>query len=398
MPSRFHWHPDARAFAGRKEVFPTDGLAAAHIPAHTVAPAFEGLNRALNSQTAFCVSETAPPHLDSLSPCQFTTLTGGTSGTPKVIVRTQKSWIKSFHANAARFAYTPNDSIAVLGALSHSLALYGVLEALHLGLNIYALSPLNSTDQSDALRAKACTILYATPTQLRLLPAGTTLPDIRLILCGGGTLSEASRTHITTICPNASLHVFYGAAETSFITLSDAQTPEGSVGRPYPQVEISIRDPDSTGTGTIWVRSPYLFERYLQGESEHTRRDGDWLTLGEIGRVDAQGYMFLRGRAGRVFNVADQTIYPEEFEARLMSLDGVTQCAVLARRDSLRGNHLVTVVEGAEDIQRRSAILTYCKTQSLTLPREVLFLDPFPTLPSGKPDLIQIAARTGCTL
>lgn len=398
MPPRFHWHPDARAFAGREEVLPTDGPATAHIPAHPIAVAFNGLHRTLKYQAAFCVSETAPPDLGTLNPHMFTTLTGGTSGTPKVIVRTQQSWIASFHANAARFAYTPNDSIAVLGALSHSLALYGALEALHLGLGIHALSPLKPTNQRDALEGTACTILYATPTQLRLLPAGIPLPDIRLILCGGGTLSEAIRTHITTICPNASLHVFYGATETSFITLSDAQTPTGSVGRPYPQVELSIRDPDSTGTGTIWVRSPYLFERYLQGESEHTRRDKDWLTLGEIGRVDAEGYLFLRGRAGRVFNVADQTIYPEELEARLMSLDGVAHCAVLARRDALRGNHLVAVMEGAENIQQRSAIMAYCKAHDLTLPREIVFLDPFPTLPSGKPDLIQIAERTGCAI
>ncbi|MGJ8595211.1 AMP-binding protein [Sulfitobacter sp.] len=398
MLSRFQRHPDARAFAGREEVLRTDGPATAHIPAHPLAKAFDGLDKALGNRSPFCVSDTLPPNLGTLAPDHFATLTGGTSGTPKVILRTQKSWISSFETNAAHFAYTSKDSIAVLGALSHSLALYGVLEGLHLGLTVHALSPLKPTSQSDTLHSARCTVLYATPTQLRLLPTGKTLSHVRLILCGGGTLSGATRTHITSLCPNAAIHVFYGAAETSFITLSDDQTPTGSVGRPYPHVEISVRDPDDTGAGTLWVRSPYLFESYLHGDSSHTQREGDWLTLGEVGRLDNEGYLHLRGRAGRVFNISDKTVYPEEIEAHLMSLEGIIQCAVLARPDPMRGHHLIVAVEGTENTDRRAALLNHFKEHHMALPREVVFLAPFPILPSGKPDLVRIAALTGSTV
>ena len=397
MPARFHWHPDARAFAGHAEVCPTQGPALNHIAAEPPATALEGLFNTLGHEAAFCVSNIAPPDLAPLAPHLFTTLTGGASGTPKIILRTQSSWITSFETNATHFAYTPDDSIAVLGALSHSLALYGVLEGLHLGLNVHALSPLAPSAQCDALHRNICTILYATPTQLRLLPKGKTLPHIRLILCGGGALSSATRDHILTQCPNATLHVFYGAAETSFITLSDSSTPDSSVGQPYPQVKITVRNPDDTGTGEIWVRSPYLFEQYLRGTSEHTRSEEGWLTLGEIGRLDSDGYLHLRGRAGRVFNIADQTIYPEELETRLLSCEGMTQCTVMARPDALRGHHLIIAAAGPDDDNRRAALLAYCKTNNIILPREIIFLDPFPNLPSGKPDLTRIAALTGCT-
>jgi long-chain acyl-CoA synthetase len=74
--------------------------------------------------------------------------------------------------------------------------------------------------------------------------------------------------------------------------MGDNTTPEGSVGKAYDGVEIAVRDPDASGTGLVWLRSPYLFERYLRGESPHTRRDGDWLTVGEYGTIDAQGYLF----------------------------------------------------------------------------------------------------------
>lgn len=393
----FRWHPDTRFFAGTEEVIPGESVPVAAIGATPVNDAITALHTALAANTGFCISDPALADLAPLPPLHFATLTGGTSGTPKVILRTQASWIASFDINARQFGYTATDSIAVLGGLSHSLALYGAMESLHLGLSVHALSTLKPSGQSAEMRRRRCTILYATPTQLRLLSKGKPLPDVRLILCGGGTLGAEVRRHINVVCPNAKLHIFYGAAETSFITMGDSATPEGSVGKGYMGVEIAVREPDSSGTGLVWVRSPYLFEHYLQGESPHTRRDGDWLTVGEYGAIDAEGHLYLRGRAGRVVNIADITVFPEELEAQLSTIKGVSICAVLARHDTLRGRHLIAVLPGPTDQALRKRLLAHCEDNRLTPLRDVLFLEPFPLLPSGKPDLRRIAALTGST-
>ncbi len=399
MPAlRFQWHENARAFAGTSEVTPRQGSASTNLSTAPVAQALENLHRALQDNIPFCITEGPPPKLDALEPSQFATLTGGTSGQPKIIARSHASWITSFHSNAAQFTYSAEDRIAVLGALSHSLALYGVLEGLHLGLDIHALSPLKPAAQHAALHANACTILYATPTQLRLLPADSPLKHIRLILCGGGMLTEKVRAHLAALAPNAAVHEFYGSAETSFITLSDTGTPAGSVGRAYPNVEIEVSNEDDTGTGLIWVRSPYVFESYLSGNSPHTQRNGDWLTVGEYGRLDEGGYLFLRGRAGRVINIADTAIFPEELEGRINTLADMPECCILARPDTRRGHVLIAVLEGIENPQLRAALMAHFKDKGLILPRAVEFLDPFPRLPSGKVDLKTIATLTGCTL
>ena len=392
------WHRNARIFAGVEEVLPVVGTPTATILAQPVSAALNAIHTTLTTGTPFCVSDTALPDMDHIPPAHFATLTGGTSGAPKVILRSQASWVASFKTNAAQFGYRPQDSIAVLGGLNHSLALYGVLEGVHLGLSVHILSALRPSDQSAQLRAHRCSVLYATPTQLRMLPATMPLADVRLILCGGGSLGAQTRRHITALCPNAALHVFYGAAETSFVTMSDDNAPEGSVGRAYPDVEIAVRNPDDTGTGVIWVRSPYLFEGYLQGESDHTRRDGDWLTVGEYGHINPEGYLFLQGRAGRVVNFADTTIFPEALEAQFSALEGITHCTVLARLDALRGHHLVAVIAGDEDAQQRDMLLKHCKAQGIKGLRDVVFLDPYPLLTSGKPDLQRIATLTGCVL
>lgn len=394
MPdAQFQWHPSAHAFVAGAQVTACTQTPPSHIPPTPLAAAFTGLANAFGT-TPFCVTDNTTVDVGSLPPSHFATLTGGTSGAPKVIARTQASWIASFDTNAALFNYSANDSIAVLGALSHSLALYGVLEALHLGMDIHVLSDLGHRAQSTQLHDQKCTILYATPTQLRLLPVGQQLPDIRLILCGGGALDAATQEHITRLCPKAALHVFYGAAETSFVTLGDASTPEGSVGRAYPNAEIAVRDEDAQGIGTVWVRSPYLFDHYLQGDSPHTRRNGDWITVGERGHLDTQGNLFLKGRAGRAINVADQTVYPEELEAAICALANAPYCAVLSRADDLRGQHIIAALPGPEDTGVRQTLPAACTSRGLHAPREVIFLDPFPMLPSGKPDLQQIATLT----
>jgi len=394
--STFIWHPKARAFPQGRLICPN----ATPLLSPTIAPrptetAVQQIAAALANRTPFCVTDQTIHQIGSLSAVQFATQTGGTSGAPKVIARSQASWIASFHANAAQFAYTPNDRIALLGNLGHSLTLYGLMEGLHLGLDAHVLNTLTPSQQTAQIGQHQCSIIYATPTQLRLLPTGAPLPNIRLILCGGGMLNTATRHHIARLFPNAALHVFYGAAETSFITMGGPDTPQGSVGHVYPEVRIDIRDPDATGIGTVWVSSPYLADGYLQGSSPHTLRDGDWMTVGELGSVDAQGNLFLHGRAGRTVTIADDTIHLDALQAMLAEMPDMPACVLMTRLDEMRGHHIVAVIEGPAQPSLSDDIKRFCAQHKLRAPREVAFLDPLPLLPSGKADLLRIAELTG---
>ena len=261
----FRWHQDARLFAGQSEVprapeGQRDSFRA--LPATPTFDALTALTTAISQQAPFCLSDRPLPDDIACPPGAFLTLTGGASGQPKAVRRSQTSWIASFDVNAYRFALSSGDSVAVLGHLSHSLSLYAVLEALHLGLDAHVLADQSPRRQSVCVAEAGATILYATPTQLRLRARGAAapLPSLRLVLCGGGALDAATRAVVKGLCPEAAVHVFYGAAETSFITLADAHTPEGSVGRPYPGVNLRLLDRAGRPTsdvGEIWVRSPY---------------------------------------------------------------------------------------------------------------------------------------------
>jgi long-chain acyl-CoA synthetase len=379
--NQFQWHKAARLFDGQgREQRPVRQI----LPILTDRPGTVALACAMAAAgKGFRVGGNGPAPLRGPDPV-FETLTGGSTGTPRRIRRTQRSWIASFKVNAGLFGIGPGASVGVLGRLIHSLALYGAIEGLHLGAAVYLLDDLRPDRQARSLGDRRITHLYATPAQLRLMLDDTAVaaPDLQHVLIGGSKLDLALRTRLAAFAPNAAVHEFYGAAETSFITLTDSTTPEGSVGQSYPGVEIDLR------AGEVWVRSPYLFLGYASDPGS-ARWDNDWLSVGEVGHWQGAS-LVLSGRAGRMVTVADQNVFPEEIEAFLMAQPGVAQAAAIARPDAMRGSVITAVVSG--DPACEPAILAACRAVLglLKSPKGLIWRQDWPVTAAGKTDLAAI--------
>ena len=327
--------------------------------------------------------------------------TSGSSGKPKIIRRSHRSWIASFEINAGLFDLSPDDTYAVLGSLEHSLSLYGALEAGHIGANLCVLAGLRGERQLKLLQQTGVTTLYTTPTQLEVL---TTIgrQDFRFermkrIFIGGGALSMALAEKCRALFSQAELFPFYGASETSFITIANADSPEGSVGMAYPNVEISIRGETgqvTSGIGEIWVRSPYLFAGYGEPVVSDTRHHNEFVTVGEYGLLDERANLFIKGRRSRMVTVSDQNIFPDEIEQFLSANCKVGPLAVVPMSDEKRGHRLAVV---ATDETRRAALedaIVLCrKTLGVHhAPKYIFFLKSLPQLASGKLDYSKINA------
>ncbi|OYX23188.1 MAG: hypothetical protein B7Z10_11750, partial [Rhodobacterales bacterium 32-66-7] len=301
------------------------------------------------------------------------------------ILRTQASWTRSFAVNAG-FGIGPGAKVAVLGGLAFSLSLYGAIEGLHLGAEVHLLAGMWPDRQRQALADRHISYIYASPAQLRLLTQGPGVcPDLRLIMVGGSKLDPGLRTALRAMAPSAEVREFYGAAETSFITMADAATPERSVGRAYSGVEIAVRD------GAIWVKSPYLFTAYADAPGSARWQDG-WLSVGEMGRME-DGFLYLYGRAGRMVTVADQNVFPEEIEALMESLPGIRRAAVLPVADGPRGHVLVGLAEGDPGCEGAVMARLRATLGPLKAPKALVWVTDWPVLPSGKTDLVALARR-----
>jgi long-chain acyl-CoA synthetase len=380
----FCWHPEARLFTPEMAV----GQTAPHGPCFADRPTDLALAGALSGAPFRIGAQDAPPPETG-----FETLTSGSTGAPRRIARSQASWHASFAVNARLFGTGPGTRVAVLGRLVQSLSLYGAVEALHLGADLHVLEGLRPDRQRAALAEARVTLLWASPPQLQLLleAGGPTLPALRHLLVGGAKLGSKLRADLAGLCPNAAIREFYGAAEASFITLADANTPPHSVGHPYPGVEIGIGGPAGTATpGRVWVRSPYLFSNYAGDDPGIAEWQGDWLGLGEIGRIEG-GNLILLGRADRMVTVAGQNVYPEALEAALLALPSVTRAAAVAIPDTRRGHVIEAVLQG--DPAQEPAILAAMRAQfgALAAPRRLHWRETWPMLASDKPDLRALA-------
>lgn len=378
MTDRFRWHPQARLFTAGREVQPATATGSVHPDSP------EALAQVIGLQ-AFRLGAPDQPSPDPADQPVFETLTSGSTGRPRRILRTQASWIASFAVNAG-FGIGPGARVAVLGRLVHSLSLYGAVEGLHLGAEVYLLDSLRPDRQRKALRERKISHLYATPAQLRLLAeAQGACPDLAVVLTGGSKLDPGLRAALHAMAPGAVVREFYGAAETSFITLADAATPDGSVGRPYPGVEIAIDQ------GEVWVKSPYLFMGYAGDPGSARWRDG-WLSVGELGRMEGDS-LFLHGRAGRMVTVADQNVFPEEIEALIEAMPGLRRAAVLPVADARRGVVLMACVQGDAGVEAALMARLRAELGPLKAPKSLVWVEDWPILSSGKTDLVALQAR-----
>ena len=392
----FDWHPLATLYDSTGRPVPRTAEFQPEIPD---TPSALALSTALAGQgCAFRIGGQGAVVAEHGS---FETLTGGSLGSFRRVIRTQASWLASFAINARLFDLQPGARVAILGRLSHSLALYGALEGVCLGAKVHLLDDLRPDHQRKALAARGITHLYATPAQLRLLTgaSGPNCPTLSQVIVGGSKLDFPLRQSLRAMAPLAQVHEFYGAAEASFITLSRPTDAPQTVGHPYPGVTLSLRGPGGADVpmgmaGEVWVKSPYLFTGYSGGDPGSARWQDGWLSVGEVGTLTPEG-LVLHGRAGRMVTIADRNVFPEEIEALIATLPGVQAVAVLPVTDATRGAVLVACLQGDQSCE--GAILKATRTAlgPLIAPKRLIWLQDWPRLPSGKTDLAALRERLG---
>ncbi len=317
----------------------------------------------------------------------FRTKTGGTSKDPKFVLRTSQSWISSFEV--INSLQKEKENYLVFGDLTHSLALYGMLEALHLGHNVHCVQKLRSKSELRASVKFEPTFVYITPTQIRFISSFfITLPSTLNVFIGGGRLNSETREMAKQIFPNAILHLFYGSSETSFITISDEFTPVGSVGKAFPNVEIKVEKKGSN-KNRIWVKSNYLFLKYAEGSNKNLVWQDDWLTIGEYGKIDRDGYLFLLSEDNSRITIADKTMDTYEIEDKLKTAKNVIDAAVWKIESKLSDYRIVAAVATDGAVQSDRLYDALKEINKIFKPKKIYKIssEDWPLLPSGKTDL-----------
>ena len=224
---------------------------------------------------------------------------------------------------------------------------------------------------------------------------GIDFSALRLTLGGGMAVQEAVARRWKQVT-GVPLVEAYGLTETSpaaTINPFDQTEFNGSIGLPIPSTDIVLRDDDGRDVafgepGEICIRGPQVMAGYWQRPAETAQamtRDGYFKT-GDVGTMDARGYVRIVDRKKDMILVSGFNVYPNEVEAIVAMYDGVLECAAIGVPDSKSGEAVKLFVVRRDESVTAGRLLAHCRRYlaGYKCPREVEFRDELPKSNVGK--------------
>jgi len=187
----------------------------------------------------------------------------------------------------------------------------------------------------------------------------------------------------------------WGLTETSPVVTTNAASVDfnGSVGLPLPSTSVAAFDEGGSelplgSVGELCVRGPQVMAGYWcrPDETAAVMLPGGWLRTGDIGRVDAQGLVYIEDRKKDMILVSGFNVYPNEVEAVIAAHPAVREVAAIAKPDSLSGEAVVAFVVRDDPALTAQALIAHCRREltGYKVPKVILFRDELPKTPVGK--------------
>ena len=194
----------------------------------------------------------------------------------------------------------------------------------------------------------------------------------------------------------------YGLTETSpAASINPLGMPwNGSIGLPLSSTEFSIRDDDfnelpawigagdiEKSTGEICIRGPQVMKGYWQlpGETAKVLHDG-WLKTGDVGYINAKGYVTITDRKKDMILVSGFNVYPNEIEGVVAMHPGVLECAAVGVPDDRTGEAVKVVIVKKDPNLSKDSVIEHCRREltGYKIPKHVEFRETLPKTPIGK--------------
>jgi len=307
-------------------------------------------------------------------------LSSGSTGTPKLIWRDHQSWMRGFSVQSKVFNISGSDALYLVGSLVYTANLNACLHLLSEGGTVvFASNSLPRTWVREIMDHEISAI-FMVPTHYKMLLRAikTPIERIKSAVTAGEKIDLQTVQNLIKYFPHAKIYEYYGASELGHVSYSTRedllQHPE-SVGKAFPGVTLCIDD------GCIWVKSPYLAPHYRPKA-----------TVGDLGRLDTEGYLYLLGRKHGIINTGGIKVIPEQVEAVLLQCPGIRQAVVGGIHDPLRGQRVCAWVVKNTASLTTEEILAFCRTKirQQYCPHKIIFVDEIPINKNGKIDRIRL--------
>jgi malonyl-CoA/methylmalonyl-CoA synthetase len=323
----------------------------------------------------------------------------GTTGWPKGVVHTPANLASSLGALEDCWHVSADDIVVNALPLFH---IHGLSFATHLTLLCGGCVLLEDAFHSQRTMEAVGqgTVFMAVPTmyyrfleQLGFADAARAWKKVRLFTCGSAPIRPEVLPRLQEILGRPVINR-YGMTEAHVITSLplDGPWPQGSVGVPLGGIDMRVVNengqPVAPGqVGRIQVRGPNLFREYWrQAEATRAAFSSGWFDTGDLGAVDANGFLTLVGRSNDLIITSGYNVYPQVVERVINACPGVRESAVIGLPDDLRGERVVAAVvrAGHELDETRLRAWWSERLVDYQQPRAVIFVDALPRNAMGK--------------
>jgi long-chain acyl-CoA synthetase len=335
--------------------------------------------------------------------------TSGTTGRPKAVALSEENILANIDGLKQATGYDDSQVMLAVLPLFHAYGLtVSTLLPLTTGAAVVVPEKFIPRQILQLIEKHRVSCLIAVPGQYRVLIKDPTQIDASsfwLCIAGAERLPERVAQDFQERF-GYPLVQGYGTTELSPVVAFSPPNDNapGSVGRPLPNIEVTIRGENDetlpTGEiGEVCVAGPSVMLGYL-GDAEATARKirNGILHTSDKGYLDKHGFLFLVGRADDLVKVSGEKVYPSEVENALETIDGVDEAAVIAYPDEKHGSRLHAFVQLHPGVTLTdSALRASCREllESYKIPRSISFVPQMPRTITGKTDKRALASTAG---
>ncbi|TXH77478.1 MAG: AMP-dependent synthetase [Lysobacteraceae bacterium] len=329
--------------------------------------------------------------------------TSGTTGAPKGVTLTHRNLIANAEAVVRYLELDERDSVLSILAFYYA---YGA-SVLHTHLIVGArivLAPnlLFPHLLMDAIARERISGFSGVPSTFALLLERVKLADydlssLRYLTQAGGAMGRGLTQRLRAALPNPQLFVMYGQTEaTSRLTWLPPQRLDeklGSVGIPIDGVRLRIVHENGAEAaigdiGEVWASGANVMRGYWDNAEATATviRDG-WLRTGDMGHLDADGFLWLAGRRSDMIKTGAHRVHPSDIEEAIAEMPGVSEVAVVGVDDDMLGQVVKAfVVAPGLPPNSENMIKAHCRERlaSYKIPRDIEFVSALPRTASGK--------------
>ncbi|MFX0547457.1 class I adenylate-forming enzyme family protein [Roseovarius sp. S1116L3] len=337
--------------------------------------------------------------LDATQAIKFT---GGTTGRPKGVMQPYRAWNTNIVTQIDAWSMAPGERCLAAAPITHGTSTY-ILPTLGSGGTLVLLDRPRPEETLDCLQNQRICTTFVPPTVLYMLMELETLgasdyAHLRNLIYGAGPMRPEAIARAQEVF-GPCIASTYGQTEApqiaTMISAQDLLDPakRASVGRETMLSEVAVMDPEGRllppgETGEIVIRGDLLMTGYWE-QPEVTAKtivDG-WLHTGDLGIIDADGFVFIRGRAKEMIITGGFNVYPADVEPLMGEHPEVVDCAVFGVPDDKWGEAVHAAVQlsrGAEATGEDIIAFVRERLGPVRTPKTVTLYEALPRNANGK--------------